>query len=448
MTEFLTAARLGVRAETARKPVSTAQAPPEGLATTCLATIPPRPIRWLVPGYFPLGKLVLMAGDGGLGKSLLTLDLAAAVSRGRAAFGLGYSPAEPAEVLLVCCEDDFTDTVVPRLLAAAADLQRIHRVDGIRGPDGHLLPFSLAYYHQVEQELQRRPGIRLVVIDPAAAYVGRGGRAARSNSELRALLDPLAELAARRQVTVLMVAHCNKAPTAKAVHKVLDSVGWVNTVRAAYLVVADPDDDSRVLLLHLKGNLGTRPPGLVYRLHRPEPRQRADLLGLLAHLSPADQEDLLRQMVKMEWLGETSRTADEVTCPREQQRAAEAAKWLVEFLTPYAYPSKEVFAAGAQGGYSCKELHAARKRLKGQVRVKKEGAFQGAWWWGLGASESWTFRPDSAAIQVESESRSRGTTRTAKGSPSAARLPTSWQDILASDKPWDSLDSLDSLGSG
>src|SRR5712692_5931453 len=175
------------------KPVSAAQAPPEGLATTCLATIRPWPIRWLVPGYFPLAKLVLIAGDGGLGKSLLTLDLAAAISRGRAAFGLGYSPAEPAEVLLVCCEDAFADTVVPRLLAVKGDLQRSHRVDGIRGTDGRLLPFGLAHYQQVEQELHRRPGIRLVVIDPAAAYVGRGGKAGRSNSELRALLDPLAE---------------------------------------------------------------------------------------------------------------------------------------------------------------------------------------------------------------------------------------------------------------
>src|SRR5262249_19558829 len=71
------------------------------LATTCLADIRPQPVHWLVPGYLPRGKLVLLAGDGGHGKSTLTLDLAANLTTGRPCLGLEYDPLPPCDVLLI-----------------------------------------------------------------------------------------------------------------------------------------------------------------------------------------------------------------------------------------------------------------------------------------------------------------------------------------------------------
>ena len=144
------------------------------------------PIHWLVPGYFPLGKLILLAGDGGHGKSSLTLAPGSRLDRGLSCLGLGYKPLLPADVLLIQCEDDYADTVVPRLLAAGADRKRVYRVDGVRGPDGKVLPFSLAYYEAMERELEARPNIRLVVIDPAGAYIGRSGVDEHKDSELAA----------------------------------------------------------------------------------------------------------------------------------------------------------------------------------------------------------------------------------------------------------------------
>lgn len=107
---------------------------PAGLDTTRLDSIRPRPIRWLVPNLIPLGKLVLIAGDGGHGKTTLTLDMAANLTMGRPCFGKDYEAPEPCDVLLISCEDDFEDTVVPRLIAAEADLKRVHRVNGVRDP--------------------------------------------------------------------------------------------------------------------------------------------------------------------------------------------------------------------------------------------------------------------------------------------------------------------------
>ena len=113
-----------------------------------------------------------------------------------------------------------------------ADLDRVHRVDGLAAADGKPAPFSLAHYNNLERELEKRPGVRLVVIDPAGAYIGKAGCDDHRDSDLRALLGPLAELAARRGVTVLLVKHLNKGVAARAVNKVGGSTGYVNSVLA------------------------------------------------------------------------------------------------------------------------------------------------------------------------------------------------------------------------
>src|SRR5262249_7562335 len=131
-----------------------------GLHTTSLSRIAPEPVRWLVEGRIPLGKLTLLAEDGGHGKTTLTHELTAAVTTGRPAFGLAYAPPPSGDVLLVSCEDDFGDTVVPRLLTLGAELSKVHRVDGVRTKDGKVAPFSLANYESLERELQARPDVR------------------------------------------------------------------------------------------------------------------------------------------------------------------------------------------------------------------------------------------------------------------------------------------------
>src|SRR5262249_34453716 len=124
------------------------------LATTRLDGVKPLSVRYLVPGYIPRGKLVLLAGDGGHGKSLITLHLIACLTTGRPCFGLEYEPLPPCEALIVCCEDDYGDTVVPRLIAAGADLSKVYSVDGVKSKDGKPTPFSLAHYEAVERELE------------------------------------------------------------------------------------------------------------------------------------------------------------------------------------------------------------------------------------------------------------------------------------------------------
>ncbi|HET6574063.1 MAG TPA: AAA family ATPase [Fimbriiglobus sp.] len=360
-----------------------------GLATTGLDGIRPRPVRWLVDRYIPLGKLTMIAGDGGNGKSTLTLALAAAVTTGRAAFGLTYFPYPPADVLLISCEDDYEDTIVPRLLASGANLGRVRRVDGVQTPDGSPAPFSLAHFRQLEEELEDHPDVRLVVIDPAGAYIGRAGVDDHKDSELRALLGPLAELAGRRGVAILLVKHLNKGASAKAVHRVGGSVGYVNAVRVAFIVAPHPDEDGLKLFLPVKLNIGKQPPGLSYSL---DPLPDAEAQGIVAGFSELADEDRARlaaDLFRPTWRGAADMDAD--TALREAVRkdhpggskVDEVAEWLVGFLGEFSWPDSEVEAAAKVEGFTFAQL----KRAKAQQRqsdpplVSKKRGFGKAVWW-------------------------------------------------------------------
>jgi hypothetical protein len=376
-------------------------AEPAGLATTCLATVRPVPVRWLVPGYLPLGKLILLAGDGGHGKSTLTLDLAACLTTGRPCLGLDHEPLQASDVLLISCEDDFADTVVLRLLSAGADLRRVHKVDGIKGKDGKTAPFSLAHFESMEAELLAHPEIRLVIIDPAGAYVGRSGVDDYNDSQLRSLLGPMAELAARREVTILLVKHLVKGATARAVHKVGGSAGYVNTVRAALAVAPDPEDPENKLLLPLKFNLGPRPCGLAYRMCTLEkPAQDKILDGYCQHLDEQDRERLAQQLFRIEWQGQVDADADRVLNEqarrqRDPNKVENCVAWLEKFLATHAFPSEEILAAAKEQGFTFDNVKEAKARLKEKgLRPSNRGRLGGNWWSGFGSPDLGKLRPD------------------------------------------------------
>ncbi len=121
---------------------------------TTLSEVPSQPVQWLWEGRVPTGKVTLLDGDPGAGKSLVALDLAARVSRGAAMPMARVRPAGPANVVLFNDDDSLADTVRPRLEAAGADLSKIHCVDG------EITSADLA---------EIRPA--LVIIDPLAIYL-------------------------------------------------------------------------------------------------------------------------------------------------------------------------------------------------------------------------------------------------------------------------------------
>lgn len=383
-----------------------AEAPPDGLTldVVTLSTIKPRPVSWLVPGYFPRSKLILLAGPGGHGKSTLTLDLAACLTTGRACLGLDYAPEKPCDVLLISCEDGVEDTITPRLDAVKADRGRVHHVRGVRNAAGKVLPFNLTYLAQVRALVRCKPEIRLVVIDPAGAFIG--GRAdEHKDAELREVLDPMAALADEIQLTFLLLKHTTKTRYASAVNRVMGSVGWVNLVRAAYLVGADEQDEETKYLVPMKFNIGPKPAGLAYRCESLDRELALRVVQDYGHLNDFDRDALARQMFRVRWAGTTERTADSLGGGEEgprrggPKRLDQCAEFLRVLLQVYAYPSREVTAIAGRCGFNFDSVKDAKAKLtaEGVLASSNLGRFQGVWWVGLGRPETWKLRPEPGA---------------------------------------------------
>jgi hypothetical protein len=188
------------------------------------------------------------------------------LSHGERAFGLDYQ-ATAGDTLIASCEDDPADTIVPRLLAAGADLLRVHFLEGVStGRNGWPSQWSLAHHTDLDNHLAVNRAIRLIIIDPASAFAGLAGIDGHKDADLRALLGPLADIAACFGVTILLVAHLGKNETSKAVSRVLGSVGWVNAPRSVMIVAEHEEDGDTRLLLSIKKNLAPHGRGLIYKL--------------------------------------------------------------------------------------------------------------------------------------------------------------------------------------
>jgi hypothetical protein len=229
----------------------------------------PEKLVWIWPGRIPEGKLVLLGGPPGLGKSQLTAFIAAIVSNG-SDWPCREGSAPQGNVIFMSAEDGIEDTIVPRLMAAGADLTRVRIVAAATKTDGTgRKTFSLKTDVDLLEELARKTGsVRVIIVDPISAYMG--GADGNGNVETREVLEPLAEMANRLKIAVVAVTHLNKGGTGNqnALNRFAGSIAFVAAARAAFAVIEDPDDGERRLLLQAKSNLGKKCEGLAFRLEQ------------------------------------------------------------------------------------------------------------------------------------------------------------------------------------
>jgi RecA-family ATPase len=225
---------------------------------TLLADVQPEPVEWLWPGRIALGKLTMLAGDPGLGKSMTTLDMSARTSRGAPWPDTPQTPQPVGSVVLLSAEDDLGDTIRPRLDAHEADCGRIVALTSVKGSDGdgdYNRAVDLSRdVERVAAAIDSVGDCRLVVVDPISAFLGRTD--SHKNAEVRAVLAPLAALAAQKRVAVLGVTHLTKGERA-AIHRAMGSVAFVAAARAAWVVCPCKANPRRRLLLPLKNNLAS-----------------------------------------------------------------------------------------------------------------------------------------------------------------------------------------------
>lgn len=323
------------------------------LGVAC-ADVVPEPVKWLWEPYLARGKLAVLDGDPGTGKSLVVIDLAARLSRG------GTMPGGPVRfgaretVLLLNAEDDARDTIRPRVLAAGGDPKRV-RVFAAPGIGMNRPPRFPDDFAQLATAVREtRPA--LVAIDPLPAFFP-----ADLYSLSRALL-PFADLADETGTCVLLVRHLRKAGGANPLYRGLGGIGIVGMARTALALTRHPDDPELRVLAPTKTNIG--PPGatLGFRLAASE------------H-GPAT----------VEWVRQLELTADDLFAPSASAGASarardRAAAWLVQLLSNGPVRASAVSAAACAAGIPPRTLDRA-KQLAGvsSSAMRTDNVLE--WWW-------------------------------------------------------------------
>jgi len=327
-----------------------------GTATVCLTKavdIESRTMTWLWPGRIPSNCLTLLIGDPGVGKSYLTSYIIGRITTGRHWPDLPDTPAQRGSVLL-CAHEDCSSTVIkPRLEAHGADLSRVDLITHIQ--DGRDRPtFDLGkHLTGFIDAVQSVEDCRAVILDPLTAYLGDIN--ANSNSEVRRVLTPVCEAAARLQVSIIGINHLNKRPDLGFLHRQLGSVGFVGQSRSVWAVLkhlADPD--ARVLLPVKANYTNGNVAGLVYRIH--------------------DNQVVFN--------GEPYQGSieDFTNNGRRTNLATEAADWLTKRLKGGPVEVGALFKEGEKQGYSSRTLH--RAKAKANIEASRTG-FGGPWIWRL-----------------------------------------------------------------
>jgi hypothetical protein len=318
-----------------------------------LEDVRPEPVTWLWPGRLAAGKIALLVGDPGLGKSWITLDLAARISAGRA-MPDGGPAVDVGNVVLLSAEDGLADTIRPRLDALGADVTRVRHLAGLRAGDRERT-VQLADTAAIECAI-RETDARLLVIDPIAAYLGSTD--SHRDADVRGLMAPLAALAERTDVAILGIMHFAKSTQRPAIYRAVGSIAFAAAARIVLAVAGDPERDGRRILAPVKSNLAAPSAALAFALvddrlvWEPDPVSNVDIDALLA--GPA--------------------------LDRQERREAEA--WLLDLLAGGPMRSREIHAAARAAGLAWRTLERAKHRLGVQADRVGYGA-TGQWYWRL-----------------------------------------------------------------
>jgi hypothetical protein len=329
-----------------------------GAVLVRLADVEAESVEWTWVDRFARGKLALIIGEPGDGKSYVTHDANARLTVG-AAWPDG-SAAPRGNVLILACEDGAADTVRPRIERQGGNASCVYMLRGVR-VDGQESPFNFERdLAALEHALVQTRAVA-VTVDPISAYLG--ARDSYKDAEIRAILSPLAALAERYRVAIIAILHLTKAAQRRVLLRAQGSVAFVAQARTVLAVAEDRDTPGRRLLVSVKNNLGPLAPALAFRI---------------------SDTGLTWEPGTVEGTAERLLAGDELGTRTERRERDDAVTFLRDLLREGPVPTKQIEADAKANGIAQRTLWRAKSELR--IEATRSQGQRGAWYWMLPAS--------------------------------------------------------------
>lgn len=335
------------------------------VAIRCGANIKPLPITWLWEGWLPAGKLTILAGAAGTGKTTLALSLAASLTVG-GQWPDGSLCKQRGNVLIWSSEDVADDTLVPRLIASGADMSRCHFIEGII-QNGESVPFDPSQdILELHKAVEKIGGVSLLIIDPIVSAVS--GDMHKAN-DVRRSLQAVVDFAEAHQCAVIGITHFAKGGAGKSPQERVIGSQAFGALARMVLVAAKEEYGSRRVLARAKSNIAPDDGGMAYFL------DMATIEGGI-------------ETTHAIWDGAIEGTAREILGDVEQDSnddgsdRKDAERFLRDLLQDCPLPVKQIKAEADGAGYSWATIRRAQSAI-GVEAVKEKGSMTGGWKWRL-----------------------------------------------------------------
>lgn len=330
--------------------------------------IRPEPIAWLWAGWLAAGKMHVLGGAPGTGKTTISMALAATVTVGGRWPDGTRSPL--GQVVIWSGEDDPADTLVPRLIKSGADVSRVHFIRGVK--EGYERRFfdPARDIGILQERLAEIPDVRLLVVDPIVSAIAGDSH---KNAEVRRSLQPLADLAASMRCALLGITHFSKGTSGRdPVERLTGSLAFGALARIVLVAAkhqAQGEDGRTVrLFLRAKSNIGPDDGGFEYDLHQDELQAYQGIFTSCVVWGKAVEGTARELLSSADDAGDDGGTL------------ADAKRFLADLLADGPLPTKTIRADADGAGYSWATIRRAQKELG--VEAVKAG-MRGGWEWRL-----------------------------------------------------------------